>query len=151
MRRKFRLWPERPDRRGDRVEVPAVLDGVRGTSVRLCFRLPAEEWPNLTAAADPFVLATSFHLIGAGADLEVHGVVSPSLLRGLEEFQAAWCRWLPERYRPFSVKADSEREETRQASERTVMTFSGGLDAGCTAWRHTRGDPGAASEPSPRR
>ena len=119
-----------------------MLEGVRGKPTRLYFRLPLEQRQNLTLAADPFLLAIAFHVMGAGADLEVHGAVSPSLLRGLEEFQAAWCRWRPDRYRPFSVRAEVEREEAREASGRTVMTFSGGLDSSCTAWRHTRGDLG---------
>ena len=120
----------------------AVLEGVRGKRTPLTFRLPVEEREHLTSAADPFVLASAFHLMEAGTDLEVHGAVSPSLLRGLEEVQAAWQRWKPGRYRPFSVQADLEREEAREPSGQTVMTFSGGLDSCCTAWRHTRGDLG---------
>jgi hypothetical protein len=142
MTRRIHLWPEEHRRRDDQIEVPAVLERVRGKPVRLYFRVPMEEQANLTPAVDPFVLLTAFHVLGAGADLEVHGAVSPSLLRGLEEFQAAWCRWRPDRYRPFSVKAEVEREEAREASGRAVMTFSGGLDSCCTAWRHTRGSLG---------
>jgi hypothetical protein len=140
--RKIHLWPEAPGRHDDLLEVPAVLEGVRGKPRRLWFRLPADQRQNITPAADPFVLATAFHAMGAGADLEVHGTVSPSLLAGLEENQVVWCRWRPDRYRRFGVKAEVEREEPRDASRRTVMTFSGGLDSCCTAWRHTRGDPG---------
>jgi len=140
MTRRIHLWPEEHARWDTRIEVPAVLEGVRGEPTRLYFRLPVEERTNLTLSADPFVLAVAFHLMGSGVDLEVHGAVSPSLLRGLEEFQAAWCRWRPDRYRPFSVRVEVEREEARAAPARTVMAFSGGLDSCCTAWRHTRGE-----------
>jgi hypothetical protein len=142
MTRTFHLWPEEPDQRDTRIEVSAVLEEVRGKQKQLFFRLPIEESPNLTPAADPFVLAIAFHVMAADADLEVHGGVSPSLLRGLEEFQAAWCRWRPERYSPFAVKAEVEREEARATEDRALMTFSGGLDSCCTVWRHTTGDLG---------
>jgi hypothetical protein len=142
MKRVCHLWPEEPSLRGDWIEVSAVLEGTRGGSRRIFFRLPAEERPNLTRSADPFLIATTFHVMRAHADLEVHGTVSPSLLAGLEEFQLAWSRWRPDRYRPVSFKAEIEREQEREASGRTVMTFSGGLDSCCTAWRHTRGDSG---------
>lgn len=140
--RKIHLWPEEPGPHEDQIEVAAVLERTRGTPVRLFFRLPIEHRPSLTPAADPFVVATVFHVLSSGADLEVHGTVSPSLLRGLEDFQAVWCRWLPDRYRPFDVVAEAEREEPREKDARAVMVFSGGLDSCCTAWRHTRGNLG---------
>lgn len=142
MKRVAHLWPEEPSPRGDRIEVSAVLEGTRGGSRRIVFRLPAEQRPNLTRSADPFLIATTFHVMRAHADLVVHGTVSPSLLAGLEEFQLAWSLWRPDRYRPVSVKAEVEREQDREPSGRTIMTFSGGLDSCCTAWRHTRGDSG---------
>ena len=136
----FHLYPEEYGERDDQLEVPAVLEGVRGDRTRLYFRLPAAERHNVTSSSDPFVLAVIFHALRAGADLVVHGPVSPSLLRWLEEFQAAWCRWRPDRYQPVSVTADVEREEARERVSRTVMTFSGGLDSCCTAWRQTKGN-----------
>jgi hypothetical protein len=138
MSRKIHLWPEEHGRLDDQLEVAAVLEGLRGKRTRIYFRLPSEESPNLASSADPFVIASAFHVLRAGADLEVHGTVSPSLLAGLEEFQAVWSRWRPERYRPFAVTADAEREQARAVEGRAVMVFSGGLDSCCTAWRHTR-------------
>ena len=142
MTRMLRLWPEGQSRREDQVEVSAELEDLRGKRTRLYFRLPAEERASLTSADDPFVLAVAFHALSAGADLEVHGTLSPSLLRGLEEFQIAWCRWRPDRYGRFEVRAEAEREQTRAASDKTVLAFSGGLDSCGTAWRHTRGEMG---------
>lgn len=140
MTRRIHLWPEGNSRRDDKIEAAAVLEGVRGKRTRLFFRLPVEEGSSLTEAADPFVLAISFHVMRAGADLEVHGAVSPSLLLGLDEFQTAWSRWRPDRYRRFSVSAEIEREQAREEYGRTAMMFSGGVDSCYTAWRHTRGD-----------
>jgi hypothetical protein len=142
MTRRIHLWPESPRSQGDEIEVPAVLEGVRGRTRRLFFRVPSEERSNLASVADMFVLATAFHVMRAGADLEVHGAVSPSLLGNLEEFQLAWSGWRPDRYRPFSVTAGTEREEASQERGGTIMAFSGGLDSCCTAWRHTRGNLG---------
>jgi hypothetical protein len=142
MKRTVHLWPEAPGMREEQIEVSAVIEGTRGATRRIFFRLPAEQRPNLTQSADPFLIATTFHAMRAGADLEIHGTVSPSLLVGLEEFQLAWSRWRPDRYRPSSIRADVEREQEREPSGRTAMTFSGGLDSSCTAWSHTRGDLG---------
>lgn len=136
------LWPEEHREDGDGIEVAAVLEGHRGRPKRLVFRLPIEHRASLSESTDPFVIGSTFHVLRAGADLEVHGTVSPSLLRGLEEFQAVWCRWKPELYRPFSVRAEAEREQERETTGGTIMPFSGGLDSCCTAWRHTRGGLG---------
>ena len=43
-------------------------------------------------------------------DLHVHAGVSPSLLRNLEEFQAAWACWRPGHYARIGISADAERE-----------------------------------------
>jgi hypothetical protein len=74
--------------------------------------------------------------MNAPADLEIHGEVSPSLLRNLEEFQKAWALWLPNRYHPVQFSALTEREQPRVMTNEYIMAFSGGVDSSFTAWKH---------------
>ena len=76
----------------------------------------------------------------------VHGAVSPSLLKNLEEFQAIWHTWLPERYQPVEILAESEQEAGRAAGSPAIMAFSGGLDSSFTAWRHRTGQAGRQTQ-----
>jgi hypothetical protein len=89
---------------------------------------------------DSFVLAVLFNTMGASADLEIHGEVSPSLLYNLAEFQSAWALWLPQKYHPAEFTASTERDRPRVKKNEAIMAFSGGVDSAFTAWRH-RPDP----------
>ena len=71
--------------------------------------------------------------------LRIHGPVSPSLLRNLEDVQAAWSEWDPKGYRRVDIRADTEAEEEGAEAAPAALTFSGGLDSSFSAWRHTRG------------
>ncbi|MGH7844652.1 MAG: O-methyltransferase, partial [Candidatus Binatia bacterium] len=73
-------------------------------------------------------------------DLTIHGEVSPSLLRNLEEFQVAWNCWLPEQYARIEITADCEREEPEiNLPNDAVAAFSGGVDSAFTIFRHRKG------------
>ncbi|HPK07384.1 MAG TPA: hypothetical protein PK773_06230, partial [Aminivibrio sp.] len=76
----------------------------------------------------------------------IRGVVSPSLLRNLEEFMAVWQAWRPDRYRQVEIIPDREEEavETPENGE-AVMPFSGGVDSCFTAWRHRKALAGRRS------
>jgi len=60
------------------------------------------------------------------ADMVIHGEISPSLLRNLEEFQDAWHCWLPEQYRKINITADVEKESSKHTIPLAIMAFSGG-------------------------
>ena len=141
-KQRLHLWPEAPIRRDGVLEIRARLEGGRPQPFDLVFGLPPEEEAGVTRSADPFVVAATFTTLRSGRDLEVHGPVSPTLLRGLESFQAAWSRWRPDRYRPFEVHADEDRESVPHPAASSVLTFSGGLYSCYTAWRHTQGGAG---------
>ena len=133
------VWPQAIQRHGDLVETRVRLEiQGRGQEI-LSYRLPAEHEASLTESADPFVIGLVFVAMRRGVDLHMHGTVSPSLLRNLEEFQAAWHCWYPERYQRIEIQADTEREELIAPGEVAAMMFSGGLDSCFTAWRHTQG------------
>lgn len=87
------------------------------------------------SGADPFLAATVLTWMEAHCDVHVHGNVSRRLLAGLTEWQAAWARWRPKRYRQVRVTVDDVRDE-RALTEKTVLAFSGGVDAAYSLRRH---------------
>ena len=137
---KIHLWPEEPFQKKDSIELAATVEKSSGERWRLWFRVPSAVQPALTRSMDPFVLAVLFSALKTPADLEIHGEVSPSLLRNLAEFQKAWALWLPEKYHPVDFSASSEREQPRVESNEITMGFSGGVDSAFTAWQN-RPDP----------
>jgi hypothetical protein len=106
----------------------------------LWYRVPGKHEHWVSNSADPFLIGVLFFAMRKGGCLRIHGTVSPSLLRRLDEFQAAWSQWLPERYKRVEITADHEAEEPSSDSGLTVLAFSGGLDSCFSAWRHTRGN-----------
>jgi len=137
------LWPQSLKRRDGIVEASVKIEsGDRRAPETLWFRLPAIHESSIPESLDPFVIGILFFAMRRGADLRVHGVVSPSLLRNLEEFQAAWVAWNPARYHRIEIQAETEREDAPVSADCAAMTFSGGLDSCFTAWRHVRGELG---------
>ncbi len=90
----------------------------------------------LTEHADCFALAAIFCAMRTGGSLHVHGSVSPSLMGNLEEFQAVWHCWRPEKCRPVELRADIEGEAPRAADTSAVICYSGGVDSTFTMYRH---------------
>jgi hypothetical protein len=111
-------------------------------------RVPAPHDAQLGEQADWAAILLVFTAMRARRPLAVHGTVSPSLLRNLDEFQAAWSSWSPELYSHVEISADVEREALpAREPERAVAAFSGGVDALYTALRHQRGLVGRRSRP----
>lgn len=75
-------------------------------------------------------------------NLHIKGEVSRALLANLEEYQKAWCKWMPKHYAEIAITADSEIDtsfpgESSIAGERkTLLAYSGGVDANFTLLRH---------------
>lgn len=143
---QLQLWPEGFVEQDGLVTTGFVLEDALGTRTRYWYQLPAEYCGAISENCDSFVLATLFTAMHAPADLQVHGAVSPSLLRNLEEYQAVWHAWLADRYQPVEIRAESEQEAGRTAGRAAIMTFSGGLDSSFTAWRHRTGQAGRQTE-----
>lgn len=133
------IWPEQPRIVGEQVEIRARIETGGSGKQTLWYRLPAVHQPSITDSLDPFVIGTVMYGMRRGTSLRAHGRVSPSLMRNLEEFQAAWRCWMPDVLREVPVHADTESEDPRVPGDDTLMTFSGGLDSCFTAWRHTQG------------
>jgi hypothetical protein len=143
---QLQIWPEGISEQDGLVTTTFVLEDALGTRTRSWYRLPARLRPAITESCDPFVLAALFTAMQMPANLHVHGTVSPSLLKNLEEYQAMWHVWLPERYQPVEILADSEQETCCVAGSPAIMAFSGGLDSSFTAWRHRTGRAGRQTE-----
>lgn len=136
------IWPQAPQEVDNTVKISAAIESKETGRKELWFRLPSGQLPRVTRLADPFVMAMVFCAMRYATDIEVHGPVSPSLLRHLDEFQVAWNLWRPARYHAFEVIVDEEIEPDRVAPDEAVAAFSGGLDSCFTAWRHTQGQCG---------
>jgi hypothetical protein len=130
------IWPQAPAAKENAVIASAVLelpDGVRET---LWYRFPAEWQPWLSDRADAFLVGTIFPAMAAKVDLHVHGDVSPRLLENLEEYQAVWQCWKPDRYQKVSITADRETETEARIGRDAILTFSGGVDSSFTLYSH---------------
>ncbi len=136
------IWPQATQGTDNTAKISAMIEGAECSRKELWFRVPSQHLPHVTQLADPFVTATIFCAMRSATDLRVHGSVSLSLLRNLEEFQAAWNCWCPDRYHVINVIPDEEVEGNRTVSDKAVAAFSGGLDSCFSVWRHTRGDCG---------
>jgi hypothetical protein len=136
------LWPEPLKHCDGMIEASVRVESPGRAPEILWYRLPAVHESGLPESLDPFVVGILFCAMCRGTDLHVHGAVSPSLLRNLEEFQAAWNGWNPARYHRIEIHAETEREDERAPGEVAAMTFSGGLDSCFTAWRHVKGELG---------
>lgn len=140
MRHQIHLWREEIVEADNIVTTSVAIEIPHQTRKSLWYRLPAEYSSQITSSIDPFVVATIFIGMTAGVDLRVHGEVSPSLLRNLEEFQTIWKCWRPEVYKKIEIIADVEREQPRsEDSAGNIMAFSGGVDSSFTALSHITG------------
>ena len=139
MTSKIHLWMEnRVDKDGFTV-ARATIEKRNQERIFLWYKVPVEYRHLLTKSCDPFVVGTIFSAMGESLDLIVHGEVSPSLLRNMDEFQEAWMCWLPHRYSKIEITADVEKEQAKANSDAAIVTFSGGVDSCFTAWRHKKG------------
>lgn len=136
------IWPQAPQEADNTAKISATIEGLDDRPNELWFRFPSERLPGVTELADPFVTAMIFPAMRGATNIKIHGSVSRSLLRNLDEFQVAWNCWRPDRYHIINVTADEEIEEHTNASDKAIAAFSGGLDSCFTVWRHTKGDCG---------
>jgi hypothetical protein len=144
---QLQIWPEGITEQDGLVTASFVLEDALGAQTRGWYRLPARLRGAITESCDPFVLAALFTAMQTPASLLVHGAVSPSLLKNLEEYQAMWHVWRPERYQTVEILADSEQESGCSAGSPAILAFSGGLDSSFTAWRHRTGRADRQTEP----
>jgi hypothetical protein len=138
--RKAHLWPEEAVEANGSTTLSVTIESHDGSRTRLWYRVPCEYASLIPANCDSFVVATVMLAMSQASDFAVHGEVSPSLLRNLQEFQAAWACWYPRKYQKIDIIAEVEREQANAtAEEKAIAAFSGGVDSCFTMFRHKSG------------
>ncbi|MBN1879743.1 hypothetical protein JW823_06500 [bacterium] len=134
------IWPEEPIRRNRSLIISKTIEIPRQQRNTLWFALPESKESELIGNSDPFVVGLIYLFMQTGLPVHIHGAVSPSLLRNLDDYQDAWVEWLP-KLKKVSIRADREEELTLPENRtETVVAFSGGVDSCFTAYRHTQSD-----------
>ena len=130
------VWPEGKAGEINSVICSATLELPGGVREKLWYKVPSEWQHALTEKADPFLIGTLFSAMAIKADVRVHGDVSASLLENLEEYQAVWHSWNPDRYQKVSLFAEHEIEAKQTTSGNAILSFSGGVDSCFSVYRH---------------
>jgi hypothetical protein len=134
---QIHLWREETVGADGTTTVSAILEYPDQTRIPIWFRVPSPYNSHITSSYDPLVVAVLLLAMSQSMNIKVHGAVSPSLLRNLTEFQAAWSSWLPKLYHPIEINAEVEHEQYNpEAAEKAIAAFSGGVDSSFTVWRH---------------
>ncbi|MFN3586136.1 MAG: hypothetical protein ACK4UT_01415 [Moraxellaceae bacterium] len=144
----IRVYPQPPRQRGDEVELAADILRPGQPPAVLWFRMPVAQAARLNPRADAFAIACLFMAMRRAEALHVHGPLARGLLAGLMQFQNAWARWCPTRYRPVRLSADAE-VAVSPTQGTGLLAFSGGLDSSHAAWRHRPGSPEPLRLPVP--
>ena len=142
---RIHLWQEDIIDDGVMVTLAATIESASGRR-SLWYRVGSQFKPFLTSKCDPFVIGTIFIAMSEAADLVVHGDVSPSLLRNIEEFQAVWSCWRPDRYTAVGIVPDTEKEDVDRRKKMAIAAFSGGVDSCFTVFRHSIGSAGRRTQ-----
>ena len=138
--RKTHLWQEEAVEANGSTTVSVTIESHDQSRSNLWYRIPSEYSPLISSSCDPFVVATLMLAMSQATEVVVHGEVSPSLLRNLQEFQAAWVCWCPQKYQQIEITAEVEREQpSALAEEKAIAAFSGGVDSCFTMFRHKTG------------
>ncbi len=134
------LWQEEAIEDQGSIGIRAIVERPRHGRSELWYRIPIEFSSHITHSCDPLLVGNIFLIMSEGSDCVVHGQVSPSLLRNLAEFQAAWACWRPNTYKEVEISAESECEENADGSpDLAIAAFTGGVDSCFTMFRHRRG------------
>ncbi len=140
MTNTIHLWVEnsvKPNKQWNRIEI--LVENLKPSQkFRLWYDIPLAFQQDLSSNCDPFVVAVILMAMRTGSNLVVHGVVSPSLLKNIEEFQAAWSQWRPGYYRWVDISAEGEWEPVCASEARAIAAFSGGVDSCFTSFRHAK-------------
>jgi len=138
--KKLHLWEDKLLESQDKITTGVTIESDDGTRRKLWYKLPARFKEKLSGSFNHFVVGTIFTAMRESSDLVVHGEVSKTLLTNIEEFQAAWSSWHPDRYKRIEIIADKEIDHPEhKRTNDTLATFSGGVDGSFTVYRHYKG------------
>ncbi len=88
---------------------------------------------------DGHMFAVLLYASALGKPLKVHGALSHTTVRNMEELLSIWCMWQPEIYKKIEILPDRiENSRKTPSKEKAISAFSGGVDSIFTALRNTR-------------
>lgn len=121
-----------------RVEVTSARTELPG---ELWFRFPLSCKEHVSDHLNGFAVALLPLAMTLGENLCMEGVLSPRLLRGMEEYQRIQCAWKPTSFKPVSIEPDHlQAAEGNPVGPGVGCSFSGGVDSFHTLWRHLPGN-----------
>ena len=120
-----------------RCKVKYLDYGTCTSEKELWFRFTETIEPPVIDDCDSYLLAMLMDAMQEGRDIIVKGSVSRTLLSNLVEFQRAWNKWLPDKYKIVDMKPDLIREKG-QPLKGAVSAFSAGVDATFTVWMNSK-------------
>lgn len=131
-----------PDIIADSTVVKSCQISYGNRSETLYFKFPEQYQGELSKLADGWVILCLHKMMRAGGNFYVNGAVSASLLDNLEKYCDCWRMLMPE-YKAIKIIPETEVQDTvHEFPNRAIMTFSGGLDASFTLFRHKTGRAG---------
>jgi len=133
------IWPKEIQEEDGHLKTSAVFEYPNGERKELWFKLPARYRNSVAHNQDPFLLGSIFEAMRFPTQIEVHGEISPSLLRNLDEFQEVWTLWKPDIYSKVDMRAEAEIELPKPDKDSAITAFSMGLDACYSAFSHSHG------------
>jgi hypothetical protein len=103
----------------------------------LWFRFPGRYSGHVTDHLNGFAVALLPLAMTLGEDLQLEGVLSPRLLRGMKEYQRIQCAWKPTFFKPVIIGHDGlQAAQVDPLGSGVGCAFSGGVDSCHTLWRH---------------
>lgn len=147
MTRTLHVWPYQTERSDGQLKIGAQLELPSGARHELWYRVRKDAAHMVTEVHDYLAVGTIFLGMSCAEKIEIHGVVSRSLLANLAEFIQAWHCWRPEKYRIPDLIADEARDWRIQQEREAICAISGGVDSVCTLYRHAKGIVGARTRP----
>ena len=134
----LQIWPEEPIQRNGNIRISAKIEIPGENQKVLWYSIPETQGSFVSDNADHYLVGLIYLILQKGRDVQVHGDVSPSLIRNLNEYQAAWAEWLPN-LQTVRIYADRIVEPLIPTDrEDAVVAFSGGVDSCFTAFRNAR-------------
>ena len=108
----------------------------------LYLKFPKQYKDELSTFADGWIILCLHKMMRTGGDFYVNGSVRASLLYNLEKYCDCWRMLVPE-YKAIKIIPQTEVDDhVRNLPNRAIMTFSGGLDASFSLYRHKTGRAG---------
>jgi hypothetical protein len=144
--RRVNLRREEVAERDGWLETGVTIESPGTPRRRLWYRVRLPTGWTLSDSSEPFALVPLHQAMRLGVPMHVEGALSPSLLANLEEYQAVFARWYPNRFRQIEIVPEHERER-EPAARGAVFTFSGGVDSCFTAFSHATGRAGRQTQP----